>query len=295
MKTRNMEAAIGIVFFIASLILIIGLIWLSEKTVGWRNYELTIRFKTVQGLKRGDAVYLVGVKIGRVERPPTYRNGLAEVSIFLEEEKRVPRGSRFLLGSGGLISGKVINIVPSDSSDYYVDGEIVYGELVGGLEDLTPAIAGLEKRIHTSIDTLLGDANVERMQAVLRNVRATTALLEAILAQNQQNINLTMANLQAGSEQMKKMFTNNSSQVDSAVANFTAATAKLEMASNDLAVTATALKKTSQALEGREGTLGALIYERSLHDSLTATMQNLNTLIEDIKKHPQKYVNVKVF
>jgi len=295
MKTRNMEAAIGIVFFIASLVLIIGLIWLSEKTVGWRNYELIVRYKTVQGLKRGDAVYLVGVKIGRVEKPPEFRDGMAEVSIFLAEEQRVPRGSKFLLGSGGLITGKVINIVPSDSADYYVDGETVYGELVSGLEDLTPAIAGLEKRLHTSIDTLLGDANVDRMQAVLRHVRATTALLEAILAQNQQNINLTMANLHAGSEQMKKMFNNNSSQVDSAVANFTAATARLEAASDDLAATATSLKKTTQALESRQGTLGALIYERSLHDSLTAATQNLNSLIEDIKKHPQKYVNVKVF
>jgi len=295
MKTRTMEAAIGIVFFIASLVLVIGLIWLSEKTVGWRNYELKVLFTTVQGLKRGDSVYLVGVKIGRVEKPPTYRNGFAEVSIFLAEEQRVPRGSKFLLGSGGLITGKVINIVPSDSADYYVDGETVYGELVSGLEDLTPAIAGLEKRLHTSLDTLLSDANVDRMQAVLRNVRATTALLEAILAQNQQNIDLTMANLRAGSEQMKKMFTNNSSQVDSAVANLAAATARMETASDDLAATATSLKKTTQALESREGTLGALIYERSLHDSLTATMQNLNRLIEDVKKHPQKYVKVTVF
>ena len=295
MKTRNMEAAIGIVFFIASLILVIGLIWLSEQTVSWRTYELKVRFKTVLGLKRGDPVYLVGVKIGKVEKPPEFRHGLAEATIFLEENKKIPRGSKFLLGSSGLITGKVINIVPSDSSDYYVDGETVNGELTGGLDDLTPAIVGLEKRIHTSVDTLLGDANVDRMQAVLRNVRASTALLEAILAQNQQNIDLTMANLRAGSEHMKKMFNDNSSQVDSAVANLTAATARLEAASHDLAATATSLKKTTQALEDRQGTLGALIYERSLHDSLTATMQNLNNLIEDVKKHPQKYLKVTVF
>ncbi|GEM_PF-2673019 len=295
MKTRTMEAAIGIVFFIASLVLIIGLIWLSEKTVGWRNYELKVLYTTVQGLKRGDAVYLVGVKIGRVEKPPTYRNGFAEVSIFLVDEQRVPRGSKFLLGSGGLITGKVINIVPSDSADYYVDGETVYGELVSGLEDLTPAIAGLEKRLHTSIDTLLGDANVDRMQATLRHVRATTAILEEILAQNQQNIDLTMANLRTGSENLNRMFNHNSSKVDSAVANLTAATARLEAASRDFATTAASLKTASQALADKQGTLGALVYERSLHDSLAATMRNLNALIEDIKKHPQKYVKVTMF
>jgi phospholipid/cholesterol/gamma-HCH transport system substrate-binding protein len=295
MKTRNMEAAIGIVFFIASLILVIGLIWLSEQTVGWRTYELKVRFKTVQGLKRGDPVYLVGVKIGKVEKPPEFRHGMAEATIFLEEDKKIPRGSKFLLGSGGLISGKVINIVPSDSADYYVDGEIVNGELAGGLDELTPAIVDLEKRIHASVDTLLSDANVDRMQTVLRHVRVTTALLEAILAQNQQNIDLTLANLRAGSEHLKKMFNHNSSRIDSTVANLASATARLDTASNDLAATATSLKQASQALGNRQGTLGALIYERSLHDSLTATMQNLNALIEDIKKNPQKYVKVTVF
>jgi phospholipid/cholesterol/gamma-HCH transport system substrate-binding protein len=94
---------------------------------------------------------------------------------------------------------------------------------------------------------------------------------------------------------LKKLFNDNSSQIDSTVANLTAATARFEAASRDLAATTTSLKSASKALEDRQGTLGALLYERSLHDSLAAATQNLNALIEDIKKHPQKYVKVSVF
>jgi phospholipid/cholesterol/gamma-HCH transport system substrate-binding protein len=289
-----MEAAIGIALFIASLILVVGIVWLSEQTVGWRNYELFVRFKSAQGLKRGDAVNLAGIKIGRVERL-VFRNGQAEAHIFLLNDQKLPRDSKFILGSGGLITGKVINIFPGDSDDYFVDGDVVDGELAGGLEELTPAITKLEARIHTSVDTLLSDANVDRMQATLRHVKATTAILEAMLEQNQKNFALTMANLRIGTEHLKKLFNDNGSQVDTAVANLTAATARLEAASRDLVATTASLKSASKALEDRQGTLGALLYERELYNNLTVATQNLNALIEDIKKHPQKYVKVSVF
>lgn len=289
-----MEAAIGVALFIASLILVVGLIWLSEQTVGWRNYELKVRFKSAQGLKRGDAVNLVGIKIGRVDQL-RFEGGQAVAYIYLQDDQKLPRDSKFLLGSGGLITGKIINIVPGNSGDYLVDGDVVDGELTGGLDDLAPAITSLEARVHTSMDTLLSDANVDRMQAMVRHLRASTAMLEAILAQNQQNIALTMANLQTGSEHLKRMFNDNSSQVDSAIANLTTATTRLEAASRDLAATATSLKTSSKALEDRQGTLGALLYERELYNNLNAATQNLNNLIEDIKKHPQKYVKVSLF
>jgi len=292
MKTRSMEAAIGIAFFIASLILIIGIIWLSEQTVGWRNYELIVRFVTAQGLKRGDPVNLVGIKIGRVDKLE-FRNGRAQAHIFLQKDQKLPRDSRFILESGGLITGKVINIVPGDSSDYFVDGDVIDGEVGGGLEDLTAGITSLEARVRTSVDTLLSDENVDRMQAMIRHARATSALLEAIVAQNQKNIDLTMANLRAGSENLKNML--DDSRVDSALANFSSASARLEAASRELESTTTSLKSASKALEDRQGTLGALLYERELYNNLNAATQNLNNLIEDIKKYPQKYVKVSVF
>jgi phospholipid/cholesterol/gamma-HCH transport system substrate-binding protein len=289
-----MEAAIGVVLFFASLVLVVGLVWLSEQTVGWRNYELKIRFKNSQGLKRGDAVNLVGIKIGRVEGL-RFEDNQAVAYIFLQDDQKLPRDSKFYLGSGGLITGKVINIVPGNSGDYFVDGDVVNGEITAGLEELTPALAQLEARIHTSVDTLLSDENVNRMQAMLRNLRASSVLLEAMLAQNQQNLALTMANLRVGSEHLKKLFNDNSGQIDSTVANLTAATARLETASRDLVATTTSLKSASKALDDRQGTLGALLYERELYNNLTSATLNLNALIEDIQKHPQKYVKVSLF
>jgi phospholipid/cholesterol/gamma-HCH transport system substrate-binding protein len=290
-----MEAAIGIVLFIASLILVVGLVWLSEQTVGWRNYELIVAFETAQGLKRGDAVNLVGIKIGRVERI-VFQNDRAEAHIFLNDDHKLPRDSKFFLESGGLISGKIINVVPGETpDDYLVEGDVIEGEVVGGLESLGPVVSTLEGRLRTSVDTLLSTDNLTRIQATVRHLQATSYVLEQILAQNQKNIDLTMANLQAGSEHLRILFNHNSSHIDSALTNLASTSARLDAASRELATTTTRLNGVSKAIEDRQGTLGALIYERGLYDSLTTVTQNLNMLIEDIKKHPQKYVRVSVF
>ncbi len=289
-----MEAAIGITLFIASLILVIGLVWLSEQTVGWRNYELIVAFETAEGLKRGDPVNLIGIKIGRVDEVK-YANGRAEAHIFLNADYKLPRGSQFLLESSGLIAGKAINVVPGDGNDYLVEGEVVEGEVGEGLEELGTAVASLQERLNTAVDTLLSHDNLTRIRLTLRNVQSTSSLLEIILAQNQKNIDLTMDNLRSSSDGLRTLFTHNHSQIDSAVANLTAASIHLEAASRDLQTTTTGLKAMSKAIEDRQGTLGALVYERGLYDSLTTATQNLNALIEDIKKYPQKYVRVSVF
>jgi phospholipid/cholesterol/gamma-HCH transport system substrate-binding protein len=279
MKTRTMEAAIGITLFIASLILVIGLVWLSEQTVGWRNYELIVAFETAEGLKRGDPVNLIGIKIGRVDEVK-YANGRAEAHIFLNADYKLPRGSQFFLESSGLIAGKAINVVPGDGNDYLVEGEVVEGEVGEGLEELGTAVASLQERLNTAVDTLLSHDNLTRIRLTLRNVQSTSSLLEIILAQNQKNIDLTMDNLRSSSDGLRTLFTHNHSQIDSAVVNLTAASIRLGAASRDLQTTTTGLKAMSKAIEDRQGTLGALVYERGLYDSLTTATQNLNALIE---------------
>jgi len=43
------------------------------------------------------------------------------------------------------------------------------------------------------------------------------------------------------------------------------------------------------------GTIGALLNERKLYDELRQTNRSLTTLLDDLKTHPKRYVNVSVF
>ena len=48
-------------------------------------------------------------------------------------------------------------------------------------------------------------------------------------------------------------------------------------------------------MRSRNGTLGALIYDRSLYNSLNKTVGSMDSLMTDIKARPKRYVHFSVF
>lgn len=294
MKTRNMEISIGITLFIAAVILVAGLVWLSEQTVGWNHYELRIALERAEGLKRGDPLTVVGIKIGKVEKI-LFRGGRAEVMVYLQSDKKLPRDSRFVLDSSGLLGGKVINVEPGTSRDYLVDGEIVEGEVAPGLFELGPMVATLEDRLTAGAEALLSTENVNRMLLIVKDMQSATAHLQDIVAKNKVNIEATLANLKGGTENLNALVQEHRGGIDTTLVTLLAASRKFDAIAKELSTTSTTLSDISRAIQDRRGTVGAMIYERELYDNLTLATRNLNALLDDIKKQPHKYVHVSVF
>ena len=53
--------------------------------------------------------------------------------------------------------------------------------------------------------------------------------------------------------------------------------------------------KTLQAVNEQKGSAGQLIYDQKLYAGLTEATDNLNKLLEDIKKNPRRYIKLAVF
>jgi phospholipid/cholesterol/gamma-HCH transport system substrate-binding protein len=55
------------------------------------------------------------------------------------------------------------------------------------------------------------------------------------------------------------------------------------------------LQTSLSKLNNREGTAGLLLSDPTLYKNLTATTNKVNVLLDDIRTHPGRYINVSVF
>ena len=90
------------------------------------------------------------------------------------------------------------------------------------------------------------------------------------------------------------------SNADTAVANLNAVAADLKQA--DLKAT---VARVDTAVDGinsviadvrdQKGTLGQLLYNKSLYDHIDATVVTADSLLTDLKAHPKRYVHFSLF
>jgi phospholipid/cholesterol/gamma-HCH transport system substrate-binding protein len=87
---------------------------------------------------------------------------------------------------------------------------------------------------------------------------------------------------------------------DTAIANLNVIVSDLKKA--DLAATVARVDTAVDGVNGliadvrsKDGTLGQLIYNKSLYDHIDATVISADSLLVDLKAHPKRYVHFSVF
>src|SRR5881409_1760953 len=102
-------------------------------------YPLTVRFSDASGLLKGSDVLLAGAKIGRVSGGPHLAgegNGV-DVPLRIYDYVKIPAGSKFSVGSSGLLGDRFVNVVmPAGPPKGYVEkNSKIEGTRETGMDD----------------------------------------------------------------------------------------------------------------------------------------------------------------
>ena len=54
-------------------------------------------------------------------------------------------------------------------------------------------------------------------------------------------------------------------------------------------------KESAEKINSKDGSIGLLINDKTLYNNLKETTDKINTLLDDIRVHPKRYVNFSVF
>ena len=252
-------------------------------------------YPDLHGLEEQAAVYIRGHKVGQVDRI-SYdftRDSAFTVDISINKDIALPQGTQMALIADGLLGGMAIELqLPS----YSENGLIEKGSFLP-----TTYVPGLMESLQGELLAHVDDAiqNVDSLVAELRG-QVEGGHLKNTLS-NADRISGDLANVSTDLKRMmNKQVPTIVNNADTAIANLNTIVSDLKKA--DLAATVARVDTAVDGVNGliadvrsQEGTLGQLIYNKSLYDHIDATVISADSLLVDLKAHPKRYVHFSVF
>ncbi|SFT62140.1 phospholipid/cholesterol/gamma-HCH transport system substrate-binding protein [Selenomonas sp. GACV-9] len=286
---------VGLALFAGVLIMLSGF-----KLGGDKGYTLYAGFRQVIGVQPQSTVRLSGVPVGEVKDIKNDGRGVT-VTMHINGDAKIPKGSQVTVGSAGVMGEKFINIVPMDTSKGWVeDGDYLIGQeeegmdaMFGNLAKLVDQAQGLIADMHN----ILGNPDFQQsivMMAV--NMRDTTAHINGMMAAfenmaqaNQGNINQMLGNMNA----MTSSLNRTANTVEAMMTNLATVGADPQTAEN-LRLTLNNIAEASDKIRViAEGLAKVAGDEKTIEDT-KAIIHNTRELTEKAGKMKQQLESIKV-
>ena len=305
--TISNEAKVGILGAITVTILILGFNFLKGNKLFTQSMILNARYANIQGLTESNPVVINGLEVGRVKAITTSRDMkdiLVQLSIYSDVD--IPKNSVAVINPNPLTVTKV-EIQLGNSNEYLKNNDAIAtlpsGEYLSDVfNKVDPVVASVNNAIK-QLDSLMGtiknvidEKNKNNITAVIEHINGITISLQAMLDKDKGPLATTLRNTSEFTGNLNK----NNEKINGIVANLEKTTAKLEQMDlpstlSNLNQTITQLKTTIEKVNSNEGTAGKLINDPTLYKNLSATSNKINLLLDDIRLHPKRYINISVF
>jgi len=190
---RGLEFKVGAFVFVGLAMLGALVVQFGRLGEGLKTYYgLTVRFSDASGLLKGSDVLLAGAKIGKVSGGPRMvREGQGvDVPLKIYDYIKVPEGSKFTVGSSGLLGDRFVNVTmpPGQPKAFLAPNTYISGARETGIDDLTREggalvndLRGTVQKIDTTVDRLnqdtLSSANMENLKASMEHLNVATGAL----------------------------------------------------------------------------------------------------------------------
>lgn len=117
MKKSN-AALLGLFVVIGVLIVVVAIFFIGGRQgIFSKSVEIYARFNSVEGLRKGAAVRLLGIDVGTVSEIRIWNNvALVDMKVFSDSRKFIKTDSRAMLETEGLVGNKFVAVTPGSES-----------------------------------------------------------------------------------------------------------------------------------------------------------------------------------
>lgn len=300
-KIFSKEVLIGLLVLVALAILIVGIDFLKGVNVFQKENTYYVSYENVEGLAVSAPVTVNGFKVGQVrDIAYEYDNpGHIRVDIDIDDELRLPEGTTAELSSD-LLGTASIALHLGTGSEMIAAGSELMGVVPSGMMDmvsneLLPSVADVFPKVDSlliGLNDLVRDPalknSIQRLDLLTENLVVMTNRLNSLTATLPpitNDVKAITGNFVQTTEELNTLMTNiNELPMDSLVMSIQ------ETIDNLHAITA----ELDRTMSSDGSTIGKLMNDPELYNSLNRSVQSLDSLFVDIKRNPKRYISIKL-
>ncbi|NOY58628.1 MAG: MCE family protein [Calditrichaeota bacterium] len=316
-EQRKHELKVGLTIFVGLGILIAAIFSIGhQRGLLEDRYKLYVFMARVNGLQTGAPVRLAGVRVGTIVNIQFARDVKDQaIRVDMEIDKkvqaRIRADSEAHIGTLGLLGDKYIGIsMGSFDKPMLKNGELLKSSnpidveklltegmnIFNRLEKTTGTIQEIADKINTGKGTLgllVNDPrmyiNIDKLLLLVESLSLKIESGEGSLARIFQDSTLYV-NLNS--------LAHNSSLLADSLRRGQGTVGKFirdPRVFDDFVTSLDRLNRMTAKLESGEGALGQALNNRKLYDDLLHVTAELDSLIKDIRRNPQRYLKVEIF
>lgn len=289
------ELKIGLAAIVALLVIYSGMIFLKGLKIFSNEVAYYVEMTDVQGLPVGAEVMAKGMKIGQVkdiEYDTECQKLVVEINV--SPSFQLPKNTSASLSKEMLGTMRMILNTGEDFSNILAVGDTIKGSGSDGVLDMAADMVPQVQALLPKLDSILAAVNalvndpalansLRNMEKVSADLTVTTAGINSLLSKDvpmmMTKANNICANLETTTYNFSKIDLNGmADKADQTLSNF-----------QDMSF------KLNTAMSSKDNSLGMLLNDNTIALRLDSTLLNSSLLLEDMKKHPSRYVHFSVF
>ncbi len=314
MKVSN-ETKVGALTIIAITLIIVGFNFLKGKTIFKSGNFLYAKYSDTKGLIVSNPVFVNGFQVGTVFEIENKTDDLSQilVSIKLNNEYKIPTNSTATIqdnplgtNSISIILGNATTYLKSEDTIKTAPAASLLGDLMNTLSPLgeqTKQTISELQRVLTNINQVLNNNNKANLEVILKNLSETTENLNKSMVSIEsmlQKQNGSIANTASNLSSFTKNLNENNKKINNILSNLDTTTKQIKDADltntiKTIQVAVNELSITLNQLNKGNGSASKLLNDSTVYTQLKNTIQSVNTLVDDVKVHPKRYINISVF
>lgn len=300
-KGLSNEFKVGVLAVVSICIFFVGYnFMMGRDNIFTRGRDFFVRYNNTQGLSVGTKVMFNGFKVGMLRSLKMDEDQMIVAKLEITSDMPIPKDSKIKLESA-LLGGVTLKLILGTSKEQAEDGDELAAEYTS---DIFNMVNSRIVNVTNSADSVMGTLNdffhkdglnsaIGELPLVLREltrtiaeIRSTVSMIQPGLASTAKGMGEFSASLPEYDRQLREglgHFNQLGRQVDSV---------RVAELLNNLSVSSGKLASLMTKLEAGEGSAGKLLNDDQLYLDILKTNAELQKVMLDLKKYPEKYIPV---